>query len=165
VPVADNVAAAVPPGFALAVSDAVFAPAEVGANLTVTMQLAPPARVIPLQPSAMIENCELSLPPSATVIVPEVAAAFPHLIVLGPTLAARKVGVDLVSERHPHRVAVDRLRGPKLHRARAARERHQHDRRRPEAHPDLLRGPTHDLAWRVTAGRGWDRSARRRAAA
>ena len=64
-------ALAVPPAVAVAVSHAVRNPARVGAKEAVTVQLAPPARLVPAQPSDVRRKCAASGPdrPSAIALV------------------------------------------------------------------------------------------------
>ena len=73
VPVPLSVDATDPPGVADTCSVADLAPCEVGANRTVTVQVAPPASVWLLQVSAGIEYCDASVPLSAVLSAPDVA--------------------------------------------------------------------------------------------
>jgi len=71
-PVPESVALSEPPGVAITVSEVWRAPVDDGLKRTVTLQLPPGARVMPMQVSAVIVK-SADDPRAAAPIVPEVA--------------------------------------------------------------------------------------------
>src|SRR5205085_1837104 len=87
-PVPESAAIAAPPGDALAVSVAVFAPVEVGPNTTAMVHEPPAASVTPLQVSELLVNDAQSVPPRSALTAPlaappvlETVKVLPELVV------------------------------------------------------------------------------------